>query len=225
MCTTDTNQHSYMLKYQIDIIGSNQQNNELLRISLENGLQLECSCYLDFSDLLKTGLTKGRRHLLLFDCIDFDEDLLKLCFAQISKTDYDFFIILINAGRNCDLHKCANHIKIRGIFYRDDSLNQFHKGIRIILNGGLWLTRKILSECICSSMQECEFDQALNFLSFREKEIMQLLSEGAGNKEIAERLNISIHTVKTHLYNTYKKIGVPNRLQAMLWAGNHLNWS
>ncbi len=48
-------------------------------------------------------------------------------------------------------------------------------------------------------------------LTTREKEIMALLIDGASNKEIAEKLFISISTVKTHIYNIYKKMCVKNR--------------
>lgn len=47
-----------------------------------------------------------------------------------------------------------------------------------------------------------------------------LLSEirGASNIDIANALFVSENTVKTHLYNVFKKINVKNRLQAMMWA-------
>jgi len=49
-----------------------------------------------------------------------------------------------------------------------------------------------------------------------------LIADGESNEEIADRLFISSHTVKSHLYRIYKKIEVPNRLQAALWAVKNL---
>lgn len=53
-----------------------------------------------------------------------------------------------------------------------------------------------------------------NILSDREMEVLKVLSEGASNKEICEKLNISLATVKTHIINIYSKLEVSNRVQA-----------
>ncbi len=59
-------------------------------------------------------------------------------------------------------------------------------------------------------------------LTPREIEILTMVAQGAPNQKISEDLCVSPHTVKTHLYNIYKKIEVPNRLQAALWAVKNL---
>ena len=59
-------------------------------------------------------------------------------------------------------------------------------------------------------------------LTSREIEVLSVLVSGAKNEEIASKLYISTHTVKTHLYTIYKKIDVSNRLQAVLWANKNL---
>lgn len=48
-------------------------------------------------------------------------------------------------------------------------------------------------------------------LTLREQDVVKLISDGLRNKEIAEKLNISIVTVKSHLTNIYRKLDVPNR--------------
>ena len=59
-------------------------------------------------------------------------------------------------------------------------------------------------------------------LTERQTEILALVAVGASNEEIADRLCISAHTVKSHLYKIFKIINAPNRLQAALWAAKNL---
>jgi LuxR family transcriptional regulator of csgAB operon len=59
-------------------------------------------------------------------------------------------------------------------------------------------------------------------LTKREQEIIKLLGSGASNVEIAEKLFVSENTVKTHLHNVFKKIHAKNRLQALIWAREHM---
>lgn len=52
-------------------------------------------------------------------------------------------------------------------------------------------------------------------LSARENEVMALVAQGKENKEIADRLNLSVTTVNTHLQSAYGKLGVQNRVEAV----------
>lgn len=54
-------------------------------------------------------------------------------------------------------------------------------------------------------------------LSKREREVLQLLTEGQDNHAIAVSLGISINTVEKHLKNIYKKLGVTSRSEAIHW--------
>jgi LuxR family transcriptional regulator of csgAB operon len=88
----------------------------------------------------------------------------------------------------------------------------------------MWLSRDIMAKCILSqrSAGESSNKKDVIFLTRRELEILSMVVSGATNEEIAARICISPHTVKTHIYNIFKKINVPNRLQAALWAAKNL---
>jgi DNA-binding NarL/FixJ family response regulator len=58
-------------------------------------------------------------------------------------------------------------------------------------------------------------------LSARERDVLGLLVEGLPNKLIAQRLQISEKTVKTHLTSVFRALGVTDRTQAALWAERH----
>ena len=59
-------------------------------------------------------------------------------------------------------------------------------------------------------------------LSAREREVLGLVAEGLANKQIARRLGITERTVKVHVGNVFRRIGVADRTSAALWARDHL---
>ena len=113
---------------------------------------------------------------------------------------------------------------LRGVFYRQDSLDSICKGIaKLFETDALWMSRSLMTRLIeFSRRQQLNAYRPACGLTQREMEIIGLLGSGASNMEIAERLCVSEHTVKSHLYNVFKKIRVSNRLQAVNWARQNL---
>ena len=63
--------------------------------------------------------------------------------------------------------------------------------------------------------------ERLSLLTGRERQIMNLVSEGLSNKEIARILNISDQTVKNHITSILRKLAVNDRTQAVIYALRH----
>lgn len=59
-------------------------------------------------------------------------------------------------------------------------------------------------------------------LSSREREVLDLVAQGLANKQIARRLGIAERTVKVHVGNVFRRIGVADRTSAALWARDNL---
>ena len=209
----------------IYIIGPRKLQNELMASCLERETGAKCllgedSCDVRFPDDAKD---KEQPKLALLDCHGKDPKGLLVALESygIKKLSRDY-VALFNFSHGLDNEKTCVQQGGRGIFYDDDSLPQFLEGVQAIFNGQLWLSRKIMTKCILSKGWDSTSETDSSILTPRESEALALLAVGATNGEIAERLYISSHTVKTHLYNTYKKINVPNRFQAALWAAKHL---
>ena len=93
------------------------------------------------------------------------------------------------------------------------------QAIKVVHSGELWLDRKMLKGVI-HQMNPSEKKVSL---TKKEKEIVSLICEGLRNKEIAQKLNISEQTVKSHCNRIFKKVGVSDRLQLALYT--HKVWS
>jgi LuxR family transcriptional regulator of csgAB operon len=84
------------------------------------------------------------------------------------------------------------------------------------MKGELFFPRKILEAHILADGPSVDLPNGQRTdLTRREREVLQMLATGMPNRDIAVRLCISPHTVKTHIYKLYKKINVTNRYQAV----------
>jgi DNA-binding NarL/FixJ family response regulator len=132
-------------------------------------------------------------------------------------------VAIFNVDQGQGIEEKAVAGGVKGIFYSQDPLDRFRKGIGAIFKGELWVSREVLTKYVIENRgKDRASGQDDTVLTQREIEILAMISAGAKNEDIADKLCISPNTVKTHIYNIFKKINVPNRLQAALWAAKNL---
>jgi DNA-binding NarL/FixJ family response regulator len=100
-----------------------------------------------------------------------------------------------------------------GYLLKDTSSEELYRAIRAAARG-----EAILSPTVAARLMGQVRIQAEERLSERELEVLQLVSEGASNSEIASRLHISQATVKSHLVHIFGKLGVTDRTSAVTTA-------
>lgn len=120
--------------------------------------------------------------------------------------------------------KQALYAGIRGVIYRDEQLDRVLTALKTLMAGQLYYSREIMSHAVDDLMQqrspkitEIHALQTDNLLTRQEKRIIQLVADGCRNKEIAENLNISAHTVKAHLSAIFRKTQSRNRVELLRW--------
>jgi DNA-binding NarL/FixJ family response regulator len=95
------------------------------------------------------------------------------------------------------------------------------EGIRLVANGnallGPTVTRRLL-ERFADDRPGGGSSEAVASLTEREREILSLLAAGLSNAELAQRLFVSETTVKTHVSSVLRKLGVRDRVQAVIAA-------
>jgi LuxR family transcriptional regulator of csgAB operon len=206
------------------VIGPNLLQNKLMVEFLEQHTGLLCSAHasFDWPGIMREKIASACLFLLDAQNINLSKSMDTNKLRNSSGTSKVFFA-LFNSDHHMKIEKEALARGFQGIFYNEDSLESLARGSQAILKGELWFPRKILFECLNEGQfaNHTDSDDAA-LLTFREKEILLKMLTGAGNKKIADDLCISPHTVKTHIYNIYKKLNINNRLQATLWAAKHL---
>jgi len=103
-----------------------------------------------------------------------------------------------------------------GYLLKRSSPAEILDAVTTVRQGGVPMTGEIARKVIMAFQAAPQGNDDVVTLSAREQEILELLSQGMLNKEIADKLSISYHTVKVHLKHVYDKLHVRSRAEAML---------
>jgi two-component system nitrate/nitrite response regulator NarL len=110
----------------------------------------------------------------------------------------------------------------RGVFFRTESLRLLAKCILCVHEGQVWAGNGELHYLLEAITEPAPI--RLNsasgnaLLSTRELDVVRCLAEGLSNREIAQRLTLTEHTVKNYLFRIFDKLGVSSRIEVVLYA-------
>jgi DNA-binding NarL/FixJ family response regulator len=212
-------------KDEIFIVGPREFQNELIAAQIEKELGHRCA----LKPVLQIKEEKNQPSMgsKMLHLIDFG-GMRSTDMSSFSSTDKfhsykDTYQALfnVNAQLGEEIEFKAYTYGYQGLFFENQSQDLFLKGIRTILDGKYWFSRTAMNRILKQAGASLILPKNTQGITKREKEILDLICKGHLNEEIADRLCISIHTVKNHISNLYDKLDVPNRLQAVLWAVNH----
>jgi DNA-binding NarL/FixJ family response regulator len=111
-----------------------------------------------------------------------------------------------------------------GFALKDSSAEDLHRAVREIANGNGWIDYSVarpLLETFGEVVPPPERRQKLALLTERELHVLKLLGRGSTNAEIASELCVSTGTVKTHVGSILAKLGLRDRVAAVVFAFEH----
>jgi two-component system, NarL family, response regulator LiaR len=143
--------------------------------------------------------------------------------TRLIKTNLpDTRILIFTAYENDEFLFAAFAAGADGYCTKMGDMNCVENAIRTVATGAAWLDVRVASRVLTSVKQTAQKPQTSNYSSFglteREYQVLELIVEGLSNKEIADRLVITLDTVKSHVRSIMNKLSVHDRTQAAVKA-------
>jgi len=111
----------------------------------------------------------------------------------------------------------------KGVFSRSEYDAQLLcRCIRCVASGQIWANSEQLGFVLDSFTETASLNvfnaRGEEMLTRREKDVVRLVAEGFGNREIAQQLGLSVHTIKNYLFNVFEKLGISSRAELVMYV-------
>lgn len=108
---------------------------------------------------------------------------------------------------------------IAGYVVKDEAPDSLLQALRVVATGSVWFSHVILQKTMAISKND-RFDTPVQRLTPREKQVLDKIRQAKDNQTIANELNLSKQTVRRYATLIYEKLGVKNRVQAIVCSNN-----
>jgi DNA-binding NarL/FixJ family response regulator len=136
-----------------------------------------------------------------------------------------FAALVLTASLDKATHARAIEAGAAGVLHKSADVDEIMDATRRLAAGETLISSDELVEMLRLAGQtreeEREARESIEQLTRREIQVLEALAEGLTNREIAERLHMSVDTERTHMMNILSKLGVHSRLQALLFAARY----
>ena len=202
------------------IADRNRMSNQLLAESLGRDPRFEIVALASHVDILSI-VTTLQPHLALISA-DFDGAAKKG--LQVARSLYGRhpsvrIVILLEMSTQKSVMS-AFRCGAAGVFCRTESLSELPTCLERVSRGEIWASQahsEFLLEALRSTPSYEGIETGgIDQLSRREVQVAEHAAQGESNKQIADRLGLSEHTVKNYLFHVFEKLGVSNRMELLL---------
>jgi RNA polymerase sigma factor (sigma-70 family) len=141
---------------------------------------------------------------------------------RIRERQPDTTVVFVSADDSDQAMIAAVEAGASGYLCKTSSSQEIVDAVRRAADGEMLIPAQRLAELLSKSREEArrksDRAQALESLTTREREILQLMSKGLDNREIAARLNIAYPTVRSHVRRILEKLDARSKLEAVVKA-------
>src|SRR4051794_17143227 len=141
--------------------------------------------------------------------------------AQITKVNPAIGVVVLSMYSDEEFLIRALNAGAKGYLLKDSAEPDLVRAVRSVAQGKTFFSPDIshmLLEDYMRRLQQEGIQDSYGLLTEREREVLQLLAEGKSNKEAAQLLSVSLHTVETHRSNFMQKLGLHNTAEIVIYA-------
>ena len=162
-----------------------------------------------------------RRHqpdMLLIDINLPDRGGLDLI-KELKNSLLDLKVIILTASMDEDQTIDALRYGVKGVVLKDMPAHLLIQCLQKVAVGGLWMEKESIGHAFEKMLhREAGMRRLATILTAREIEVMRCVASGMSNQQIAGKLVVQEGTVKIHVHNIYRKLGISNRVDLTLYA-------
>lgn len=128
-------------------------------------------------------------------------------------------VVILAAAIGEDEMLAAVRLGVAGVVLKEMAPRLLLQCIRKVAAGERWVENRSMTEALERLLRrEAGVQEAASVLTPREIQLVRMVAQGLRNREIAEQLHITEGTVKAHLHNVYKKLGLETRVAVRRYA-------